>query len=714
MKLPIDTKITFVIILLIIVFLFFVFHHYNNSFTPKETFTTNCNNIGEMVLNQPMRLPNTNLEKYSTWNNSSRLQTGSGDLKRDDGSVVKWKDLPWIVPDGLSEQEKLKMISNKNGDFTISFWIYLHEQIHNWQHVFRVYDYSTDRTPGVWLWAHKQTGLHIRQRTNCDNNDGVHGDWASEIKKNSIPLQRPVHCFIAFGEKEWRFYVNGSMQHYYSYNEKQEHCIREPVKNLDRAFIQVGYSERENNYLLKDFHIYNHALTGEQIHCIYNSVKNLGSVEDVRKKLGLEGFSNMDKNPIKNGFELIEKWWNRSSTSTYEGFVAQLPSEAFDFYSEVMQEYLPFSEETGDLEPPTDGVENVEITRESYNQSTPSIVLNKNEFNLPADKKLYYRTFDESKREFINLKNDISFDREKGTTFTMWFNAEDTNVVWPRLFDFGNGPNKDNIILAIYDRSLHFYVHTLTGTSYEWMVIRNVAYGQWYHLAWVIGPVEDSGKSKWNLYLNGYPYGNTLENKGYPESKMLVKTEDKNSNAANLYVQAYLHYGYQAEYDISKTKSLKPDPNTGTLEIPDVLSSDINMRGGISSLKIPHGLKVTLYSSPNFGGSYQTITGRMPDPTNPNGGTDIFGLGMGGLQWNDRTRSLKIEYLNKPSAGVMKPLERTNRYIGRSNWYTLYESRGYEHDRFYQGAIGDFRIYKEALSNEQIREIYENPKQLEG
>jgi len=55
---------------------------------------------------------------------------------------------------------------------------------------------------------------------------------------------------------------------------------------------------------------------------------------------------------------------------------------------------------------------------------------------------------------------------------------------------------------------------------------------------------------------------------------------------------------------------------------------------------------------------------------------------------------------NNPESEREK-IVRDKQYIGRSNWWW---------DAFYDGKIGDFRIFDEALSVEQIRYIYENPK----
>ena len=93
-----------------------------------------------------------------------------------------------------------------------------------------------------------------------------------------------------------------------------------------------------------------------------------------------------------------------------------------------------------------------------------------------------------------------------GISFSVWFRATDQNDFWPRLFDFGNNRDSDNIIMTpshSQSRCLATYVNN--GT-YDWKgpypphkfyFGDYVSDSNWRHVVWTI-----SKRGYWSIYMN--------------------------------------------------------------------------------------------------------------------------------------------------------------------------------------------------------------------
>jgi len=102
-----------------------------------------------------------------------------------------------------------------------------------------------------------------------------------------------------------------------------------------------------------------------------------------------------------------------------------------------------------------------------------------------------------------------------------------------------------------------------------------------------------------------------------------------------------------------------------------------------TNISVGVNTRVTVYSEVNLQGSSLTFD-------NPSA--------IGNITDNFTVKSMKLEKIIKTQRVVRK-----NQYIGRSNW---------GHDDFYNGSIGDFRIFDKVLDKDQIKYIYYNPKTL--
>jgi len=103
-----------------------------------------------------------------------------------------------------------------------------------------------------------------------------------------------------------------------------------------------------------------------------------------------------------------------------------------------------------------------------------------------------------------------------GLSFTTWVLCE-ANGTWARIFDFGNGPGVDNIIIFINNNDIGLSVKYNGKESQPYGIIPKVTAGsggqysgQWFHIAWTLNP-----NGEWKIYVNGVLY-RTLTGQLYP------------------------------------------------------------------------------------------------------------------------------------------------------------------------------------------------------
>ena len=85
-------------------------------------------------------------------------------------------------------------------------------------------------------------------------------------------------------------------------------------------------------------------------------------------------------------------------------------------------------------------------------------------------------------------------DTETGLTFAIWFKASSQNS---RIFDFGNGPEMDSIVVYIDSSGINFAISTVTGYIDNLTPISNVIDDTWHHLIWIM---KDNTSS---IYIDG-------------------------------------------------------------------------------------------------------------------------------------------------------------------------------------------------------------------
>lgn len=85
-----------------------------------------------------------------------------------------------------------------------------------------------------------------------------------------------------------------------------------------------------------------------------------------------------------------------------------------------------------------------------------------------------------------------------GLTIALWFKSNNSGT-WARLFDIGNGPNKDNILLAINDNRLIAW----TPRDSKWVSNTKINNNAWHHVAWTMSAGENNASGTWKFYLDG-------------------------------------------------------------------------------------------------------------------------------------------------------------------------------------------------------------------
>jgi endo-1,3(4)-beta-glucanase len=120
--------------------------------------------------------------------------------------------------------------------------------------------------------------------------------------------------------------------------------------------------------------------------------------------------------------------------------------------------------------------------------------------------------------QYVNLNdvNDVGSNRlptigsTPSITFETWFMINEFNGYWPRIFDFGQGQARSNIILSLKENlnRLAFTVYNASGQSNNISPSNTISLNTWIHVAIVMERTNHiSGNTLYNsqtkFYLNG-------------------------------------------------------------------------------------------------------------------------------------------------------------------------------------------------------------------
>lgn len=118
-------------------------------------------------------------------------------------------------------------------------------------------------------------------------------------------------------------------------------------------------------------------------------------------------------------------------------------------------------------------------------------------FNQPGpNNSIVSSYFVASRQQYYNFNPYTSTNN--GISIGCWFRADSSNGTWSRIFDFGNGPGNENIIIFINNRNIGLSVYRDGRPDQPYNIINNVCDNVWRHIVWTMNP-----NGQWIIYLNG-------------------------------------------------------------------------------------------------------------------------------------------------------------------------------------------------------------------
>ena len=501
-----------ILLCLIAFFLFFIIHWQSSLFSKSigEPFEVSCS-IGDRIT------PVFKSDKYDGKWSSSR---GEGRLTKNGSSeTLRWGDIPWKVREKRVDEresdyaaEITTFKNKKNKEFSVSFWIFTNAavQTQDWQRVFCVAERDSanngwwhngqnwDRCPAVFLWCCNYKALHIRSRTSGNWNEGVNGwDWTLEFEKYILQIGVPIHVTLVF---------TGSITNVY-YDGEHKGIIElkaTPVDVMPDGFFMVGQNDdaTPNSFVMKDVAIYNEPLSSKQVKCIYNETS--ADRAEAEKALGI--------------------------ISPKLGALTTLPPNLIDDFNQykIITDLSESESSNSALAVETQAVPAYTLTTTGPSSSTGqhTTTLAAKDFGFTTDKQLTYFQFNMDKKQYINIPKPLLWT-DYGLTFSMWFRVDPKTKVWPRLFDFGNGPGDNNIVVACLYGGLQFYVFGYGTHSHKNWELNNMNNNTWNHLTWTLSNFtpsnnpppgrKDAPVGQWKIYINGQ-LKSTYDNMMYPYS----------------------------------------------------------------------------------------------------------------------------------------------------------------------------------------------------
>jgi len=250
------------------------------------------------------------------------------------------------------------------------------------------------------------------------------------------------------------------------------------------------------------------------------------------------------------------------------------------------------------------GTQNTKIILNTIDNNFQSMIINKNQKIIGCNS-LY---FNKVNNEFISFN---PFQTElTGITISFWFKSINSDT-WARMFDFGNGPGSDNILVCVNNNFLCCSVFNSRGDSNYYNFYKNpnpvtnnstdvnINDNIWRHLTWVIEPYGDGVYANWYIYINGellLPTPNTNKtrtNTNYPKNIVRKNIYIGKSNWTNPFYNGTIEdfRFYNRMLTLDEINSIY------TINIPETLNTDSKL---VFSTNLIQGFK-TPTDFPCFG-----------------------------------------------------------------------------------------------------------------
>ena len=175
-----------------------------------------------------------------------------------------------VKPKGSSYQIGFKDMgmTMPSSIMSISFLINIIGGSGTWRNVFHFNDATSrdccekgDRIPAFFVYNDNTTKFHIRFSTDNNGNDGIDAPTI-------IPMATPVLVTLVFNASNFKFYVNNNLSYTGDFNNiyaRTDKTILYIGENFD------GYGA-DGNILIKNFTVYDGALTDTDVTNIYNKL----------------------------------------------------------------------------------------------------------------------------------------------------------------------------------------------------------------------------------------------------------------------------------------------------------------------------------------------------------------------------------------------------------------------------------------------------------
>lgn len=439
----------------------------------------------------------------------------------------------------------------------------------------------SERSPGIWLWPWSRRSLHIRRSTDADYlwhiNENAGADFFTE-SLNSLPLRKPAYVTIVFSSKTYKIFINGQCVQTWENNDVireakiiDDSDINDVKKNPMYVWIGDRYREGEPSYYLRKMQFFPVPLKDDEVMYLYCNEKFLAESNPSFGKGAYEGFGNR-----KSFMKKIDTFQVQFGVKNEVNMLSnnfQFKSDKNPLGEQSKKEQVASEDEMKSVmrSDENDGLEFKNEETHPNGVIYKKVILDKFHFpKLHNNKKLNYIKLRSRNKEYIQWTKDFETEGTSGLTFMCWyrpssmkpfensqkniqkhynnaleqyrkdkrwtyntwkhtyeawFPAEgskryhsfNNNRAWARLFDFGNGPGKDNIIAALWDKSLTFHCYSdKYGKQSKFYNVPMIAEGNdWYHYAITIQKNNGKTDSVWKVYHNGTLY-NTYNGLNYP------------------------------------------------------------------------------------------------------------------------------------------------------------------------------------------------------
>ena len=174
----------------------------------------------------------------------------------------------WITPNQNTLIGDWSTTNIKNSTImTISFWLNITDLNPNWRNIFHVSGSNNDwqnigdRAPAVWIYPNF-TNLLVRNDSTTTTNLGISQSTYTPI------LNTPVFVTIIYNTTTVTLYVNDSLSDTFTYSPGMEEASSDAQFYIsDPWYISTGYQ-------IKDFSLYDSALSTNDVKMIYMEAKN--------------------------------------------------------------------------------------------------------------------------------------------------------------------------------------------------------------------------------------------------------------------------------------------------------------------------------------------------------------------------------------------------------------------------------------------------------